>query len=321
MRLCVPLSAIDAAAQDLTRLHLFRLDRDEQDVPARGPAADRGGPGGEPQDAYQYIPCSPDTAAAHLTGPLEAEIRKNQRQVENLRSHVMWVRQVFEESWKNNLVQVPIERLTNLDTIRSTLDRLSATARIEVAAAHPLLPPQEALEEGLARTGDVLNRGVLMRTLYPHSVLAHQYMQQHLAKMTALGAQIRTTAHVTGRIIFFDLKTVVIAGELKDAHDATVVQAPSLVDYLYRCWESTWDSARPFTPAPNGAGYGSAKTELRRSILELLESGMKDEMAARRLSMSTGTYRRHVTELMRELGAESRFQAGSYAQRAGWLDS
>ncbi|MEU8515480.1 DNA-binding response regulator [Kitasatospora sp. NPDC048722] len=59
--------------------------------------------------------------------------------------------------------------------------------------------------------------------------------------------------------------------------------------------------------------------ELTRSILERLRSGYTDEAAARDLSMSLRTYRRHVAEIMRELGASSRFQAGVRAVELGLL--
>ncbi|WP_405018388.1 hypothetical protein OHV05_16650 [Kitasatospora sp. NBC_00070] len=317
MRLGAPLADIDTAVRDLVKLHLLRPERDEHDK-----SDDLADPAGSPEDeALGYIPASPDAAAAHLAGPIEAEIQKHHREAERLRSHVMAMKPVFEESWQSHFMQNPIEHLTLLDTVRSTLARLSAGVRIEVAAAHPRLPPQEALEEGLARTAEVIDRGIQMRTLYPHSVLAHQYMQQHLTKMTALGALVRTTGHIPDRVIFFDWETAVIADQrTAGGEGAIAIRDPSLVDHLYRSWEGTWDSALPFTSAPSGVGYGSAKDELRRSIVQLLESGMKDEMAARRLTMSISSYRRHVTDIMSDLGAESRFQAGSYARRSGWFD-
>jgi hypothetical protein len=146
-------------------------------------------------------------------------------------------------------------------------------------------------------------------------------MQQHLSRMSAMGSEVRTVGHIPNRIIFFDRETAVIADrEGANGAGAMVIREPLLVGHLQRAWESSWDSARPFASAPSGLGYGSAKDELRRSILQLLESGMKDEVAARRLSMSTSTYRRHVTDLMNDLGADSRFQAGSYARRNGWFD-
>ncbi|GAA1228444.1 hypothetical protein GCM10009665_18580 [Kitasatospora nipponensis] len=317
MRLGVPMAEVDAAVRDLARLHLLHSG-------SQRPGAARSGAAGEPDGAESagYLPFSPNAAAAHLAGPIEAEIQRRYREAERLRGHVMSMKPVFEESWQGQSTQHQIEHLTLLDTVRSTLEHLSEATRVEVAAAHPLLPPPEVLEEGLARTTDLIARGVSMRTLYPHSVLAHRYMQQHLVRMSAIGSEVRTIGHIPNRIIFFDWSTAVIADDQDSGGaGAMVIREPLLVRHLQRAWESGWDSALPFSSAPSGLGYGSAKDELRRSVLQLLESGLKDEMAARRLSMSTSTYRRHVTDLMSELGAESRFQAGSYARRNGWFDA
>ena len=45
----------------------------------------------------------------------------------------------------------------------------------------------------------------------------------------------------------------------------------------------------------------------------------KDEQIARALGMSVRTVRRRVADLMDELGADSRFQAGVEAVRRGWI--
>lgn len=207
LRLAVPMAAVDAAVADLTSLHLLRHEREEGDEGESGDGPDNSG---ETRSA-SYTPCSPDAAAAHLTGPIEAAIRERHRAAERLKSHVMALKPVFDESWQGHSMQNGIEYLTLPDTVRSTLERLSASARVEAAAAHPQLASPQALEEGVARTARVINRGVAMRTLYPHSVLAHQYMQQHLARMTAMGAQVRTTSHISDRILFFDQEVAVIA--------------------------------------------------------------------------------------------------------------
>ncbi|ATW50700.1 helix-turn-helix transcriptional regulator [Streptomyces peucetius] len=47
-----------------------------------------------------------------------------------------------------------------------------------------------------------------------------------------------------------------------------------------------------------------------RTVLELLRAGLTDEQAARRMGMSTRTYRRRVANLLRRLSAKNRFQAG-----------
>ncbi|MFV2022916.1 response regulator transcription factor, partial [Micromonospora sp. LOL_023] len=53
--------------------------------------------------------------------------------------------------------------------------------------------------------------------------------------------------------------------------------------------------------------------------VRLLAAGYKDEATARELRISVRTYRRHVATLMERLNAESRFQAGIQAAKAGLL--
>ena len=90
-----------------------------------------------------------------------------------------------------------------------------------------------------------------------------------------------------------------------------------MVRVLAQVFEQTWRSA---------VRYDSAMTdgdepldEVKFAILELLASGVKDEVIARRLGMAPRTYRRHISSLMDELNASSRFQAGLVAARRGLL--
>ncbi|WP_077801271.1 response regulator transcription factor [Streptomyces sp. JHA26] len=63
------------------------------------------------------------------------------------------------------------------------------------------------------------------------------------------------------------------------------------------------------------------RTDLVRSILERLRAGQTDEAAAREINVSLRTYRRYVAEIMRELDAGSRFQAGVRAVEFGLLSA
>ncbi len=52
---------------------------------------------------------------------------------------------------------------------------------------------------------------------------------------------------------------------------------------------------------------------------EMLRSGVTDDVAARKLGVSTRTVRRRVAAVMDLLGASSRFEAGVRAVEAGWV--
>jgi len=98
---------------------------------------------------------------------------------------------------------------------------------------------------------------------------------------------------------------------------AAVARSPAMLGMLREIFTWAWDSA---TPAAEygwlGAGAGD---RLTGRILGLLRAGYKDDVAARRLGLSVRTYRRYVADLMRNLGAETRFQAGVRAAELGLL--
>jgi DNA-binding NarL/FixJ family response regulator len=77
-------------------------------------------------------------------------------------------------------------------------------------------------------------------------------------------------------------------------------------------FELLWEQGSPLLPEP-----GAAPSD--RGLLAMLAAGAKDETIARELGISSRTVTRRVGELLDELGARTRFQAGVLAERQGWL--
>ena len=81
--------------------------------------------------------------------------------------------------------------------------------------------------------------------------------------------------------------------------------------------------ADPVVRAVLGAGVAGARAHRGRRgsertfLLRQLPSGAKDEQIARTMGLSLRTVRRRVADLMIELGADTRFQAGAEAVRRG----
>ncbi|MET9610122.1 DNA-binding response regulator [Streptomyces sp. NPDC006512] len=98
---------------------------------------------------------------------------------------------------------------------------------------------------------------------------------------------------------------------------ATLVNDAAAVRALELLFAGAWSRGRRLedhlTLSPKIRG------DLTRRILERLRDGFTDEAASRDLNVSLRTYRRHVAEIMRELGASSRFQAGVRAVELGLL--
>jgi hypothetical protein len=271
-------------------------------------------------DGSRFFACDPEIAASHLVGDLVEEIQWRKARVSRLRSRLAVFGALHKERAEFGSGGRGVERLRSYAAVRAELARLSEQSRHEVVCARPGVPTPEELEGDAVGVGELLSRGVAVRAVYPHTVLAHQHLQRHLEALAGLGAAIRTTGQIRDQIFFFDQRCAVLPAERTgDGGGGSLVREAPLVHHLYRSWEAVWETATPFTSPESGLGYGGARRELHRSIVLLLEAGLKDEAVAHRLGMSVRACRRHVAEIMEELGACSRFQAGSYARRSGWF--
>ncbi|MBC3840413.1 response regulator transcription factor [Streptacidiphilus sp. 4-A2] len=59
---------------------------------------------------------------------------------------------------------------------------------------------------------------------------------------------------------------------------------------------------------------------MKSAILTLMANGLKDEVIAKRMSLSVRACRGHIAGLLEMLNARSRFQAGVIAARTGLLE-
>jgi DNA-binding NarL/FixJ family response regulator len=82
---------------------------------------------------------------------------------------------------------------------------------------------------------------------------------------------------------------------------------------LHELFERIWTHA----VAVSHADVDTVNAE-RKQLIELLQFGQTDEYVARHLGVSLRTVRRRVADLLKELGAATRFQAGMEAVRRGW---
>ena len=57
----------------------------------------------------------------------------------------------------------------------------------------------------------------------------------------------------------------------------------------------------------------------QRRVLELMAESLPDPATARRAGVVVTTVRRHITTIMKRLGASSRFATGAAAHRKGWI--
>lgn len=144
----------------------------------------------------------------------------------------------------------------------------------------------------------IAGSGVAVRVLCGSAELA--------AVATDGGAKARICDAALPELLIADERTALL--RLAGAR-ALLINAPVLVTTLVALGEQAWEAAGP--PAEQAG--------MTPVILRAMMAGHKDAVAARQLGLSIRQYRRYVAEIMRDIGAASRFQAGARAVELGLL--
>lgn len=130
------------------------------------------------------------------------------------------------------------------------------------------------------------------------------------SQISATEAQeMRVTHSPLQEMLLVDRQVAMVISQLGPAVRQTlIVRSPAILKALHGLFTSSWGSASPISPIDRAGD--PRQDETTRQILASLRDGYKDDVAARELGMSVRTYRRHVADIMREVNATSRFQAG-----------
>ncbi|WP_245239456.1 DNA-binding response regulator [Streptomyces sp. MZ04] len=159
--------------------------------------------------------------------------------------------------------------------------------------------------------------GVVVRKLYTPAVVADEEQRLHLFEVAAAGGQVRVrAAALPHETIIIDRRVVILAGRRgARGREFTITTAPALVEGVHTLMRATWDAGVPLADYLRRGTKGLDAESL--AVLRALAAGLTDAVGARRVGMSLRTYRRRVAQLMTELEADSRFQAGVHASRLG----
>ncbi|MFD5388772.1 response regulator transcription factor [Streptomyces sp. NPDC127074] len=226
-------------------------------------------------------------------------------------------RELAQDSWAGTaLGKVPLAEV--VDTLVDCAER----------TVNVVLPGNEeqtrAVCAALARPARGSRRAVVVRLLCEEPVLAS----------SAVRALARTDPRCEIRIcdgglpplpeaLLIDGQVVYLRrgpsepGRGQGQGQASLVEDAATVRALEMMFAGTWGNAVALADHPRLGGR--LCPESVRRILECLRTGHTDEVAARTMQVSLRTYRRYVAEIMRELGANSRFQAGVRAVEMGLL--
>ncbi|MEV0675667.1 LuxR C-terminal-related transcriptional regulator [Actinosynnema sp. NPDC050436] len=212
----------------------------------------------------------------------------------------------------------PVELVEGEDAVIASVTRLQAQARKEVLAvdAPPYLGGQWNPNDFEITQ---LAGGVEYRFVYSADSLSTPVHVANMRRCVEAGEQARVLPDASMKMLIVDRHTALMPASYQDPDPAVrlLVRESALIDVLVGGFEQMWERATPVLPET--AVEKPSLSARDGELLALLASGMKDRSIARALGVTERTVGRRVTELMTELGAQSRFQAGLLASRKGWI--
>ncbi|MCX5203718.1 LuxR family transcriptional regulator [Streptomyces sp. NBC_00237] len=192
-----------------------------------------------------------------------------------------------------------------------------ATRTIDIVHAR-MQASDEQPDPGSSPERDLIYRAgasVAVRLLTSPTLLDEEYVREQLGREHP--AAIRVARLPPLQALLVDGTSALVVAESAVGRRASLIRAPEVMRTLNALFSSVWSNA---VPAGERIVFGDRdRAALALQILGALRAGVTDEVAARDLSVSVRTYRRYVAEIMKLLGANSRFQAGVRAAELGLL--
>lgn len=253
---------------------------------------------------------------------LAALVRERRHALDRLEAASYELSRVFAAGLMRTEPRRLFEVVEGRTATASRIHDLLGSARMEVVGIDtppyvaPNSTPISDAELGLLR------RGVRFRSLYASQVLDEPALVARIQWMVDNGEEARTLPQVPMKLLVVDRETAVVllAGEETAPETLSVVAARSaLTDGLQAIFEQLWTHASPIRFGSGRQGATATHDADTSELIDLLNAGVKDESIARHLGVSPRTVRRRIAELLDELDATGRFQAGVRAVQRGLL--
>ncbi|MFF3317458.1 LuxR C-terminal-related transcriptional regulator [Streptomyces sp. NPDC003035] len=267
-------------------------------------------------DRLAPVPAS--VASSRALQPYRQEIIATSRLLEELTSVFDAIERVYSDATESRLPGFTL--LRGADVIHGAIDTAVTRCAKELMTAQPGGGrPAEILESSLQRNTEIIERGVRQRTLYQHSVRAHQPTFEYICKIVAAGGEVRTLDEMFDRLIICDRTVAFIPTSSAYEQEALEVREPAVVRFLSNIFDNAWSRGIPATLARERRPKLVA-SDLERALARMLVAGYTEEKIARDLGMSRRTIADHTSRLSRRLGSTSRAQLGYLIASRGLLE-
>jgi hypothetical protein len=142
---------------------------------------------------------------------------------------------------------------------------------------------------------------------------------ESLTALAEAGAEVRLLPRKLPGMAATEGEVALIQAGGTAAPRVLLVASPEVIQAAHRLHDGLRDLAVDFIVLRRTVS-GLLRPGPHVDVLNLLCAGMKDETAARQLSVSVRTYRRYVAQILRALGVNSRFEAGMRVSELGLAD-
>lgn len=258
------------------------------------------------------VAAAPDQALRRVIDDEGRRLRVVQEQLDALRRMLpdLAAEHLAAAEPRGEPIRIEVVEYERIVEVVQTLTARTTGDLLWIRADQWRIPEGQAVDAWVAQ---LLRSGRSSRVIYPARAL--EEAPQSVRGRAELGEHVRLLADVPGRLA--------VLGEVALLHEelagsggrVLVVRQPALVAVARGLFEELWQRALAVPGLEGEGGHSPA----RRLLLERLARGAKDEQIARELGLSLRTVRRRVAEVLDELGASSRFQAGVEAVRRGWI--
>ena len=268
-----------------------------------------------PGRPLRFALSSPEATLTALVQRKESEIEDARRLIDGL---IQRAKGVGAESY--------MEVVIGADALSNRFAQIMDSARREILACMKA-PFLVATPETGNPAGDrAIKRGVQTRGLWEQSLLDTAGMLEFIKSWADRGEIVRVHPSVPSKLFIVD-RAIAWLHVAEPAPEGPVTlgivtRHPEIVTTLHRLFELLWAQSIPLFPdgeAEANEEAAAANGQQPDPLLSCLLAGMKDEAIGRQLGLSRRTVARRVQQLLQELQADTRFQAGFQLGRR-WHD-
>lgn len=271
-------------------------------------------------DEPRLVATTPDEALARLLIAEEKRLNARQERLLEVRNELAGLRASFETARGGSRPTGLVEIIVGRAAIEAAHRAVHVAAQRELSicdTAYFDVPPETPVV--ILPEPTKLMAGLRFRTIYDHSIfdLDPEHGAITLSESLAGGEIQRLVPELPLKFVLADESLALVALTLTGLDGALLVRSGPFLQLLRLYFELLWQRAVPI----GGEDETANEHEMYGAIPRLLATGLSDDAVARQLGLSVRSVRRKIAEMMDDLGAVTRFQAGVLAERAGLLES